>query len=343
MSRQFNATDAAATRDALGRCLARLDACSDQVAAQLDRHFPGSGPDLAWSTDAIARPDLSGCVACAASHWRVHLDRAAALYGRLTVIHAGRVRAERARLARDAGRFACVRWLGRETWEGRGPDALALMAGCRNEAARADEGWAEAHLPALANRLWRLRAWRRAWHRAKSFSGELPGVEAACSRDLGALLAPDTAWISADIVACGRTGVVSMFAPGGTTDVRGIEWATPATGGTVAGSMAGTCDPLAFAVAAGARAVAVVGLDTAAPVLAFNDPSGCQVRAAIVGAAVRELAAAAEYAAGQARKHGSRFVLGQVAVTAWATTHNDVVEALHLRLDGVQRPAFALA
>ncbi len=107
--------------------------------------------------------------------------------------------------------------------------------------------------------------------------------------------------------------------------------------------MAGTCDPLGFAVAAGARSLAVIGLDTAWPVLAFDDRSGCQVRTAILGNAVDDLAAAAGHAARQARKRGSRFTFGTVAVTAWATTHDDVVEALHLRLDTAPKPVFALA
>ena len=215
-----------------------------------------------------------------------------------------------------------------------------LVTGGQNEAGRVDEGWAEANTPALADRLWRLRAWLRALHLAKSTSGEPAGAEEECSRCLRALLNPDTAWISAQATACGRTYVVSTFAPDGTTDVRGIEWPARTPGGT---RMAGTCDPLGFAVAAGARSLAVIGLDTAEPVLAFDDPSGCHVRAAILGSAVSDLAAAAQHAARQALKRGSRFTFDQVAVTAWATTHDDVVEALHLRVDSTPKPVLALA
>ena len=328
------------TDDRLGRCLNRLNAYSGHVAAQLDRHFPEPGHDLAWSVGGTARPDGSGSIAYAASHWRVHLDRAAALHARLATIHANRVRAEQVRLARGAGCLALLCWLGREVWDRRGSEALALLAGRRNEASRADEGWAEAHAPALADRLWRLRAWLRALHLAKSTLGEPSGAEEECSRRLAALLDPDTAWISARATACGWTSSVSMFAPDDTTDVRGIEWPAKAPGGT---TMAGTCDPLGFAVAAGARSLAVIGLDTAEPVLAFDDPSGCHVRAAILGSAVSDLAAAARHAARQALKRGSRFTFDQVAVTAWATTHDDVVEALHLRLDSPPRPVLALA
>ncbi len=125
--------------DRLGRCLARLDNCADQVAAQLDRHFPEPGHDLTWSAGAIARPDNSGCVAYAASHWRVHLDRAIALHAKLASIHAGRVRAECARLARVAGHPALACWLGREVLERRGSEALALITGSRDKASLIDE------------------------------------------------------------------------------------------------------------------------------------------------------------------------------------------------------------
>ena len=319
--------------DPLGDCLQVLADRSPGIMAALDQAFPEPTDGLAWSSGGIAATS-AGTPMAASAHWRRHMDRAAELQANLTKGLEHRAEVERRAIAYNTRWGQAARWCASEAASGRGIASLVLLGSKSQgeiDGPVADTG-CNGVLHALADRLWRLRAWLMALKLAALVDNADSTLADPISGTIARLLAEGTTWATMTASAFGQCHVLEIQAPEGTSDVRGIRW--PAPPGT---QKVGTADPIGLAKAAGASGLAVTGLSTDVPECSFETPDRKRVYTGIVGQGVEDMREIAVLAENQ-NNRGTTFRSATNTGRAWSNRDN-TTWALHLSIDSTeQRP-----